>query len=402
LLLAAVLPAAYAQATKDSHWTGSWASSQLYAGPSNEVDMEGFSDVTLRQFVHLSIGGSEVRVHISNAFGITPLRISSVYLAKPISVANCKIDASTNKPLTFSGSSAVTIPPGAEYLSDPVHYEVAPLSDLAISFYLAAPSVRQTEHPGSRTTSCIGQRDVVANADMWRAKKVERWYYIAGVDVQASKDAGSIVALGDSITDGHATTTNGNDRWPDTLARRLQSQPGTARWGVLNQGIGGNHLLTDGSGQNVLARFDRDVLAQTGVRYVIVLEGVNDLGGLTRNGAVSPAEHEEFVDRLLSAYEQVIARAHAHGIQVIGATILPYSGSDYYHPDAVNEADRIAVNRWIRTPGHFDAVVDLDKVIADPNHPDRMLPEYDSGDHLHPGPKGYQAMGDAFPASLFQ
>lgn len=243
--------------------------------------------------------------------------------------------------------------------------------------------------------------DLVSAADLPEAKKVEHWYQLGGVDVMAPSNAVAVVALGDSITDGHGATTNGNDRWTDVLARRLGSSPSTQAVGVLNQGIGGNHLLTDGLGPNVLARFDRDVLAQTGVRYVIVLEGVNDLGGLTRDREVSAAEHALLVRRIEEAYQQVVLRAHAHGIKVIGATILPYTGSDYYHPGPASEADRQAINQWIRTLGHFDEVVDLDKVMRDPAHPDRLLPEYDSGDHLHPSPAGYNAMGNAIPLSLF-
>ena len=230
---------------------------------------------------------------------------------------------------------------------------------------------------------------------------MDHWYFVAGVDVLSGSAMGSVVALGDSITDGHASTTNGNDRWPDVLARRLQQSGGTRNLGVLNQGIGGNHLLIDGLGPNALARFDRDVLAQPGVRYLIVLEGVNDLGGLTRTGEVSAAEHSALVRRILAAYQQIVVRAHTHGIKVIGATILPYTGSDYYHPGPNSEADRVAVNQWIRARGHFDAVIDFDQATRDPAHPERLLPAYDSGDHLHPSPRGYATMGDSIPLSLF-
>jgi lysophospholipase L1-like esterase len=234
------------------------------------------------------------------------------------------------------------------------------------------------------------------------AAKIDHWYQIASVDVTALADAVSIVALGDSITDGHATTTNGNDRWTDVLAERLQGSATTNRIGVLNEGIGGNHLLVNGLGPNALARFNRDVLAQTGVRYVIVFEGVNDLGGLTRLGEVPAADHEALVAHILAAYQQMILRAHAHGLDIIGGTITPYAGSDYYHPTSRDEQDRNAVNAWIRAPGHFDAAVDFDKVVRDPSHPDRLLPSYDSGDHLHPSPAGYRAMANAIPLSLFQ
>jgi lysophospholipase L1-like esterase len=207
--------------------------------------------------------------------------------------------------------------------------------------------------------------------------------------------------MGDSITDGHGATTNGNDRWTDVLAARLQTSRQTRNIGVSNQGIGGNHLLTDGLGPNALARFDRDVLAQAGVHWLIVFEGVNDLGGLARIGEVSQAEHSTRVARVVAAYEQIIARAHAHGIRVIGGTITPYVSSDYYHPSPLSEADRQAVNRWIRAPEHFDALIDFDSVLRDPRQPDRLLPAYDCGDHLHPSPAGYKAMGESVPLRLF-
>jgi lysophospholipase L1-like esterase len=209
------------------------------------------------------------------------------------------------------------------------------------------------------------------------------------------------VVLGDSITDGRGSTTNGNNRWTNVLAQRLQDSRKTRKIGVSNQGTGGNHLLTDGLGPNVLARFDRDVLAQAGVRWVIVFEGVNDLGGLAHGGEVSPADHAALVRQVLAAYQQIIARAHAQGLRVYGATITPYVGSDYYHPGPLSEADRQAVNQWIRAAGHFDAVIDFDAVMRDPQHPDHLLPAYDCGDHLHPSVEGYKAMGGAIPLDLF-
>ena len=318
------------------------------------------------------------------------------------SLSEAKIDPATDKALTFSGSSDVLVPAGAEFISDPIEYSVAPLSSLTITFHLDQPPVQQTGHPGSRATSYYVHGDQVSAADLPDAKKIDHWYQLAGVDVAAPSGAAAIVALGDSITDGHAATNNGNDRWTDILAQRLQASPATRNFSVLNHGIGGNHLLTDGLGPNVLARFDRDVLAQTGVRYVILLEGVNDLGGLTRQNEAPAADHDLLVHRILAAYQQIVLRAHAHGIQVIGATILPYTGSDYYHPGPASEADRQTINQWIRVPGHFDAVVDFDKVMRDPAHPERMLPAYDSGDHLHPSPAGYKTMGEAIPLSLFK
>jgi lysophospholipase L1-like esterase len=272
---------------------------------------------------------------------------------------------------------------------------------LAVTFYIDLPPVRETGHPGSRATSYYLHGNAAGQANLAEAKHADHWYQVAGIDVQAAPGALAVVALGDSITDGHGATTNGNDRWTDVLAQRLQGTPKTRAIGVSNQGIGGNHLLTDGLGPNVLARFDRDVLAPAGVQWVIVFEGVNDLGGLARDGEVSPAEHAALVSRVLAAYQQIVARAHAHGLRAYGATITPYAGSSYYHPGPLSEEDRQSVNRWIRAAGHFDAVIDFDSVLRDPQHPGQFLPAYDSGDHLHPSPAGYKAMGDAIPLALF-
>lgn len=358
-------------------------------------------DATVRQIFHLSAGGPKVRIHLSNAFGTASLHFSSVHIAQPRSPSSPAIDPKTDRIVTFAGSSDVIVPPGAEYFSDPLDYPAAALSDLAVSFHLDTAPTGQTAHPGSRATSYFVHGNFAAAANLIHAKRVDHWYQISGIDVEAPPGAASIVALGDSITDGHGATTNGNDRWTDILAQRLQASPATRNIGVSNQGIGGNHLLTDGLGPNVLARFDRDVLAPAGVRWVIVFEGVNDLGGLTRDGEVAPADHAELVKRIVAAYQQVILRAHAHGLRVFAATITPFAGSDYYHPGALTEADRETVNTWIRAPGHFDAVMDFDSIVRDPQHPDRLLPAFDCGDHLHPSPAGYRAMGEAVPLSLF-
>jgi lysophospholipase L1-like esterase len=389
------------QPAQGVRWVGTWASAQMLVdGP--DLTADDFRDATLRQVVHISSGGSRIRVRLSNAFGTAPLQIQMVHVAKPASVVNCRIDATTDKPLRFSGNTAVTIPPGADYLSDPIDYPVAPLTDLTVTMYLETPSLHQTGHIAAHTTSCLGPRNLISAADMPEAKKFQHWFYLSGVEVESTADAAAVVTLGDSITDGTGSTLNGNDRWPDILAARLQGTTATRRWSVLNVGIGGNHMLTDGVGPNALARLDRDVLAQPGVRAVIVFEGVNDLGGWTRNGPISKEEHDVFVARLIASYEQVIERAHAAGLTVIGATILGYQGAANYHPDAANLADWQRVNDWIRQPGHFDAVVDLDKATADPAHPGRMAPTTGSADNLHPGPAGYKMMGDAFPLSLFQ
>ncbi len=382
-------------------WVGSWAASQQIPEPGNSLAPGDLHDATVRQIVRLSIGGSRLRVHISNAFGTEPLRFTSVHIARPLSPAASAIDPKSDRSLTFSGATEVIVPAGAEYISDSTDYPAAPLSSVAITFHLDEPPARESGHPGSRATSYYVHGDLVSSADLPGPKHVDHWYQVSGVDVLAPPGAAAIVALGDSITDGHASTTNGNDRWTDVLAERLGGSPSTRSIGMLNQGIGGNHLLTDGLGPNALARVDRDVLAQPGVRWLILFEGVNDLGGLTRNGEVSAAEHSALVGRILSAYEQIIVRAHTHGLRAIGATITPFAGSDYYHPGPASESDRQAINAWVRAPGHFDEMIDFDKVVRDPHQPGRLLPAYDCGDHLHPNPAGYRAMGDAIPLALF-
>lgn len=400
-LAAFLLTAALQAQTAPQVWVGSWSASQQTPEPQNVLAPSDLTDATIRQIIHLSIGGTTLRIHLSNAFGHAPLHFTSVHIARPLSAASPEIDPTSDRALTFSGSSEVIVPAGAEYISDPINYPVAALSNLAITFYLDQPPVGETGHPGSRETSYYVHGDHVAAANLPGAKTVDHWYQLSGVDVQTASGAASIVVLGDSITDGHASTTNGNDRWTDVLAQRLQASAATRNIGVLNQGIGGNHLLTDGLGPNALARFNRDVLAQPGARWLIIFEGVNDLGGLTFHGEVPSAAHALLVHRIEAAYEQMILRAHAHGIRVIGATITPYMGSDYYHPGPANEADRQAINIWIREPGHFDAVLDFDKAVRDPSQPDRLRPAFDCGDHLHPSPAGYRAMGQYVPLSLF-
>jgi len=406
-LLSAILAALVSIAThshaqtKPQLWVATWGSSQQIPEAQNMLAPDDMRDATLRQIVHISVGGAALRVHFSNAFGMDALHITSAHIARPISPSSPAIDPATDRPLTFSGSPGVIIPPGAEFVSDPLPFPAAPLSDLAITFHLDAPPARQTGHPGSRSTSYYVHGDLVSAPDLPNAKHVDHWYHLSEIDVLASPGAAAIVALGDSVTDGHASTTNGNNRWTDILAQRLQASPATRSIGVSNQGIGGNHMLTDGLGPNALARVDRDVLAPAGVRWVIFFEGVNDLGILARANEESPAVHEAMVKRVLASYEQILLRAHAHGLRVYAGTFLPFVGSEVYHPGPLSEADRQTVNAWIRTPGHFDAVIDFDTVLRDPQHPDHLNPAYDSGDHLHPSPAGYKAMGEAVPLSLF-
>jgi lysophospholipase L1-like esterase len=383
------------------NWVGSWATAQQVPEERNALTPSDLRDATLRQVVHLSIGGKVLRVHMSNAFGTAPLHLTSVHVARATSAASPRIDASIDRTLTFSGRPGVSIPAGAEYISDPIAFAAKARSDLAITFHIDEPPAEQTSHPGSRATSYLVHGDHVADADLPGAMTFDHWFNIAGVDVSAPLDAAAIVTLGDSITDGHGATTNGNDRWPDDLARRLRAAMPARYLGVLNLGIGGNRLLLDGLGPNALARFDRDVLAQPGVRYLIVQEGINDIGTFGLQGSTAQAAHDDLVRRIIGAYEQIVLRAHAHGIRVFGGTLTPFSGSAYYNPGPMSEADRVAINQWIRAPGHFDAVIDFDKAVRDPQRPEVLLPAYDSGDHLHPSPAGFRAMADAVSLADF-
>ncbi|HKV26611.1 MAG TPA: SGNH/GDSL hydrolase family protein [Candidatus Acidoferrum sp.] len=384
-----------------NRWVGSWASSQQLVEPNNSLSQEDLRDATLRQIVHLSLGGNEVRLWLSNRFGTAPLHFTAVHIARAVAANSDKIVANSDKAVLFSGAADVTIPPHADYLSDPVAFSVAPLTDVAVTLHLDVPPAEETGHPGSRATSYVVHGDMISAAELPSPEKVDHWYFLAGIDVAAAQDARAIVIFGDSITDGHGATTNGNDRWTDVLAKRLQASSGMRKVAVLNHGIGGNHLLTDGLGPNALSRFDHDVIAQAGARYLIVLEGINDVGMLSLKGEVVSAEHAALVNRIIAAYEQIVARAHTHGIKVIGGTILPFVGSNYYHPGPANEADRQVINAWIRAPGHFDAVIDFDKITRDPEHSERLLPAYDFGDHLHPSPAGYAAMAQGIPLALF-
>ena len=382
-------------------WVGAWAASQQLVEPNNALSAEDLHDATLRQIVHLSLGGSEIRLRLSNRFGTTPLHLTAVHIARAVAANSSKIAPGSDKPITFSGLPEVTIPAHADFLSDRIAFPVKAFDDVAITLHIDAPPNEQTGHPGSRATSYLAHGDLVAAAELAGAKTVEHWYFIAAIDVAAAPEASAVVVLGDSITDGRGSTTNGNDRWTDVLSRRLQVSASTRNVAVLNHGIGGNHLLTDGLGPNALSRFDHDVIAQSGVRWLVVLEGINDIGMLSREGEVPRAEHDALVRRMIGAYGQLITRAHGHDIKVIGGTILPFVGSGYYHPGPANEADRQAVNEWIRGAGHFDAVIDFDKITRDTQHPEQLLPEFDSGDHLHPSPAGYTAMAEGIPLSLF-
>ena len=384
-------------------WVATWATGP--AGPAPGATPQ-FNDQTVRYIVHTSVGGDRVRVKLSTAFGSEPLVIGSARVARRISGA--RIDRASDRRLTFGGAERVTIPVGALVVSDPVRLDAPALSDLAISLYLPQPTAGNTTHVLALQTSYIaaGTGDATGAIDLPGAAPTTSWEFVTGVDVSGRGAAATIVALGDSITDGANSTVDANLRWPSVLAARLQARGETRRLGVIDEGIIGNRILhpTEPQFGNLfapaaLARFDRDALAQAGVQYIIVLLGINDIG---HPGGTAPASEEVSAEQIEAGLSQLVERAHEHGIRVFGATLTPFEGTtltDFFSPE--KEVKRQAVNRWIRTAGAFDAVIDFDAAIRDPGHPARILPAFDGGDHLHPSDAGQRAMAEAIPLRLF-
>jgi lysophospholipase L1-like esterase len=383
-------------AAKSDHqqWVGTWASAPLldaHAKPADQLLTPGTTGVTLREVVHVSIGGETLRVRFSNLYGTDPLVIGAAQIAQTLK--GVAVVAGSGKPLTFHGQASVSIPAGALVVSDGIPFKFAPLSDLTVSFYLSNPSGPITEHQLGNATSYHAPGNVVASDTLETPTTLTSWEYLNGIDTLTSADTAAVITIGDSITDGAKSTIDTNQRWPDELARRLQADPKYRHLAVLNEGISGNKILLDGAGPNVLARFDRDVLAQSGAKYLLILEGINDIGRLHNfPDSVTAAD-------LILALDQMILRAHAHGIAVIGCTLTPYHGAGYYTENG--ETIRKAVNDWIRNSGTFDGVVDFEAAVRDPSHPDTFLPADDPGDHLHPNDAGYKVMGDAIDLKLF-
>lgn len=372
-------------------WVGTWGTAPQLTEPANLPPAPGLTGNTLRQVVHVSLGGTRVRVHFSNEFGSSPVTLSAAHLA--VSLGAGAIEPATDVALAFDGRPEVTIPVGGTATSDPLPFPLRPLTDVAITVAFGGTSPAVTGHPGSRTTSYLVRGNAVSASLLPGAARTDHWYIITGIDV-AAEDANAVVTLGNSITDGRGSGTNRQDRWPDELARRLRADPSTARVAVLNMGIGGNCVLRDCLGPAAMTRFQRDVLDRAGAHWLIVLEGVNDIG--TAKGADSSAA---VARGLIAAYQQMVERAHATGIRVYGATILPFGGSFYDSPE--HEEARRTVNEWIRTGGAFDAVIDLDAALRDPANPTHLLPGTDTGDHLHPNEEGYRRLAAAIDLSLF-
>jgi lysophospholipase L1-like esterase len=393
------------------HWVGTWATAEVGrpqmpppppagapAAAAPPAPFMHFTNQTLRQIVHASVGGSRTRVVFSNVFGTRPLTIGEAHLA--LRGTGAAIVSGSDRKLTFSGRPTVTMASGALIYTDPVEIDVPPMTDVAIDMYLPGDTNSPspvTMHNAARQTNYVsetGNHAGVVNFPV--VATTASWFLLARLEVVASEAAGAIVAFGDSITDGTGSTPEANHRWPDLLARRLLSEPGGAGMAVLNAGIGGNRVLSElafGAGINALARFETHVLGQTGVTHVIVLEGINDIGNARQNPTPTGED-------LIAAHKQLIERAHTRGLKIIGATLTPYEGAPAFTPEG--ETKRTLLNEWIRTSRSYDGVIDFDLATRDPSSPLRFLAKYDSGDHLHPSDAGYQAMANVIDLDLFK
>ena len=407
-----LLPAAIAaREDEGKHWIGTWATA---AQPSLPDSPNSYENQSVRLIVHTSVGGKRVRIRISNTYGDRPLLIGSAHIARRAGEAD--IDSSSDRVLKFHGQPSAKIPPHSIAASDPVDLDIGPLSDLAISLFFPERTPATTFHLAAKQTNYVATDtgDSAGAAHFPAAKKIRGWPFLNGVDVEASRTGAAIVALGSSLTDGDGSTFDTNHRWPDLLAERLQKEKGRlAELGVLNEGIIGNRLLKDSPqstpfgaalGEAGVARFDRDVLSQPGVKYVFVGLGINDIAF---PGSLTPANQSVSVEDLIAGYRQLIARAHKKGIRVIGTTNPPFEESFLASPPTTfftpeKESVRQRINQWIMTTKEFDGAVDFDAVVRDPERPSRILRAYDSGDHLHPNNAGYEATANVIPVSLFK
>jgi lysophospholipase L1-like esterase len=361
------------------------------------LGITGFTNQTVRNIVYTSAGGTKVRVLVTNAFGTRPLDVGHASIALSGSAAA----TGPGTPLTFRHRRSVVIKPGAAVLSDPVALRVQPLQELAVSVFLPRATGPPTEHAVAQQVNYVANGDhVLDRGGAAFTTRTFSWYFVASVDVLApARDLGTLVALGDSITDGVNSSTNTNARWPNDLARRLHPRTGETL-SVVDEGIGGNRLLNTAPccGVSGLARFKRDVLHRAGARSVILLEGVNDIGQSDHTGAISAPHNDISADQIIAGYRRLIAEAHAAHLRIFGATILPFRGARYWTP--AGEAKREAVNDWILHSGAFDGVINFSAAVQDAGTPTMLDPAYDSGDHLHPNRRGYQAMANAIDLNL--
>jgi lysophospholipase L1-like esterase len=386
------IEAATATAQK-TNWTGSWAAAPV-AAPASDI-LSGSSGATFRDTVHLSLGGNAIRLQISNEFGAAPLKVASVHAA--LSAGSGAIQPATDHVVTFDGSDSIVIPTGTFVISDPIAMKVQPFADIAVSFFVPKQDgVTLSYHAFASSSNYAAPGNLTAATAMPGARKINSWYLLKGIDVDTDSRAASIVILGASITDGYNSTPDKNLRWPDDLAIRLQADPRTAQFGVLNEGISGSRILHDVTGPSALSRLDRDALSPTRAKYIIVSLGHNDIG---RTFFPIRPNEQVTAEQIIWGLRQIVLRAHASRIKVLGATLSPFGRAAYYN-DAGNEM-RKAVNNFILTSGIFDGSIDFDRATRDPAHPERLLPAFDSGDHLHPNDAGYKAMADSIDLSLF-
>jgi len=405
----------HAQTRGQEHWVVTWATAELLARsavppapaastappPAAQpatpprpapVGARGFQDQTVRMIARASIGGHRLRVKLENAFGSPAVEIGAAHIA--LRAKDSAIVEGSDRALAFNGKPGCILQPGVVLFSDPVDLAFDPLSDLAVSLYFPGDTGVPTNHATALHTTYVQNGNLAGAAALPDAAATQSYYWLAAIDVEAPALAHAIVAFGDSITDGARSTNESNHSWPALLAVRLAAKKETAHIGVANEGIGGNRVLHDGTGASALARLDRDVFSQSGVEWLMVLEGINDIG----HAFTTPGESLT-VDDLIAAHRQIVEQAHAHGIRVIGCTLTSYEGASYSRE--AGEAVRQALNAWIRTSGVYDAVVDFEAATRDPQNPKNLRPDFDPGDHLHPNDAGYQAMADAIDLGIF-
>jgi lysophospholipase L1-like esterase len=397
ICILAVLLSSCSTLNSNSHsakkWVGTWSTAPQLVEPGNVPPAPGLTNNSLRQIVRVSIGSDSLRIRFSNAFSTSGVTLKAVKIA--VATGGNTIDAASSKELKFSGKTEVTMNSGAMITSDPISFDLKSRMDLAITIYFAETCPNITGHPGSRTTSYLLAGNSTSVNDFTGSVPTDHWYIINGIEVKAPKSAGAVAILGNSITDGRGSGTNKQNRWPDIFSERLLKNAATQQVGVLNLGIGGNCVLKNCLGPSGVSRFSRDILKQQGIRWFIIAEGINDIGQIP-----DLATANKIAQDLIAAYKQMIVDAHAQGIKVYGATIMPFKKSFY---DAeYRQTARTTVNEWIRTSGSFDAVIDFDKAMRDPNDTLTILPTAHTGDFLHPNEAGYILMGEAVDLKLFE
>jgi lysophospholipase L1-like esterase len=382
-----------------AHWVTSWIASPEGAGPGTAY-YRGFHDQTIRNIIYTSAGGTLARVRLDNTFGGGSLMIGRAAIG---AVAHgAALVPGTSQQLTFGGKPSVTIARGQHVFSDPIQLTVRPLESLAVSVFLPYATGPPTQHDDAKEDNYVVGGDHVLDPDPTRfAHPLDSWYFVSGLDVwDASPGVGVVVALGDSITNGNGSANGANARWPNDLERRLAAMRGGPALSIVDAGIEGNRVLNPSPccGPSALSRFDPDVLAQQGVREVIVLEGINDIGFGSSNSPLADPRVDVSAQQIIAGYEQLIARAHAAGLKIFGATLTPFRGSQHWTP--AGESKREAINAWIRHGGAFDGVIDFAHAVADPRDRERLNPRYDDGDHLHMNDAGYEAMADAINLAM--